>query len=131
MAEVCLGKRNHVDTLAHYQQVLKLDPKGVLAPYAAFGVGLTYFDQAKWKEAADAFAAVGGYPGSEKLQPEALFRQGLCFQKLEQWSVAESRLADLVAKFPKDPNAVSALQAIGLGQRSSRITRRRLRRSPS
>lgn len=121
MAEICLAGKKFADVIAHYQEVIKRDPKGVLAPYAAFGTGLCYYEQGKWKEAADGFAAVGNFPNNQKLLPQAMYRQGLCFQKQEQWAVAEKSFSDLVAQYPKDPYAASAARAIGLGQEKQKL----------
>ncbi|MDD4891206.1 MAG: tetratricopeptide repeat protein, partial [Phycisphaerae bacterium] len=121
LAEISLGAKKYADTIVHYQEVIRRDGKGPLAPYAAFGQGLCYYEQTKWKEAADAFASVSNYPGSDKLQPQAIYRTGLCFQKQEQWAVAEKSFTELVTRFPKDPYAVSAIRAIGLGQEKLKL----------
>jgi TolA-binding protein len=115
LGEMALAAHKPVETLIHYQEVIKREPKGPLAAYAAFGVALSHYDQGQFKEAADAFASVANFSNNEKLLPQAIYRQGLSFQKLEQWAVAEKAFNELVARFPKDPYAASALRAVGLG----------------
>jgi tol-pal system protein YbgF len=96
--------------------VLKF-PSLELTDNARYGIGECYFAQAQFDSAAIAYAQVDAmHPQGDKV-PAALYKLGLCEEKLGRAGDAKKHFEDLVKRFPLSGEAQLARERLGTGRR--------------
>jgi tol-pal system protein YbgF len=95
----------HQESMADFNNFLKLYPKSELADNAQFWIGECYRAQGKYEEAILAYQKViNGYPGGNKV-PAAMLHQGLAFEKIDDKTTAELVYKKLVKNFSSTKEA--------------------------
>lgn len=95
-----------------YVEFLKKWPKDALVPEAHFGLGETYFNEDRCREALFEYGKVIQEHPKAKIVPDAYLRSSECFAQLKM--NAESRLAleEVVKSYPKSAAAKTAKQKL-------------------
>ena len=76
----------------------------------SYNIGMSYFSQSKWPEARDAFLKViNDYPQAQgSAVPDAYFKLGQTYERLNQIDNAKKAYETAVQKFPGPPSAMSS-----------------------
>ncbi|MDR1241506.1 MAG: tol-pal system protein YbgF [Deltaproteobacteria bacterium] len=104
--------RNYQDAVKIFQDFVKVYPKNRLTGNAYFWLGESYYQLKNYNGAILAYQQIiENFSGSNKLQ-SALFKQGVCMYQKGQQEAGKVRLNELIAKYPKSPEADRARQFI-------------------
>jgi tol-pal system protein YbgF len=96
-----------------FQGFIQAFPRLPNAADAQFNIGMSYFNQAKWGEARDAFQkTIADYPQSAERVPEAYYKLGQSFERLNQIDNAKRAYDTLTQKHPGTFSATQAKQAL-------------------
>jgi tol-pal system protein YbgF len=88
-------------------------PRLANAADAQFNIGMSYFNQAKWGEAREAFQkTINDYPQNVDRVPEAYYKLGQTFERLNQIDNAKRAYETLAQKFPGSLSATQAQQSL-------------------
>jgi tol-pal system protein YbgF len=102
--------------LQAYRELLTRFPAVELAPGAQYGVGECFFAQAAFDSAAVEYAKVSvGWPKSDRT-PAALYKLGLCQDRLGRAAEARKTFEDLVRRFPAASESALARERLGAGR---------------
>lgn len=99
--------------LTGYRDYLARFPDTDLADNAQYGSGECFFAQAQFDSAAVEYARVGERWGSGDRAPAALYKLGLCEERLGRMADSRKTLESLVKRFPQSGEAQLALDRIG------------------
>lgn len=91
-----------------FSQYLKEQPKGHKVQEARYYLADSFYQEAKYQEAAVEFNKMASQHPKSILAPAALLRQALAYQNLQQTSSYRSTLKKLVQAYPKSPEAKEA-----------------------
>jgi tol-pal system protein YbgF len=106
------SERNYQDAVKIFQDFVKVYPKNRLTGNAYFWLGESYYQLKNYNGAILAYQQIiENFSGSNKLQ-SALFKQGVCMYQKGQQEAGKVRLNELIAKYPKSPEADRARQFI-------------------
>lgn len=97
-----------------YRQYLLQFPETDLADNAQYGAGECFFAQAQFDSALVEYARVGMRWGSGDRAPAALYKLGLCEERLGRTAESRRTFEDLVKRFPQSGEAQLARDRIGL-----------------
>lgn len=99
--------------LTGYREYLARFPDTDLADNAQYGSGECFFAQAQFDSAAVEYARVGERWGSGDRAPAALYKLGLCEERMGRMADSRKTLESLVKRFPQSGEAQLALDRIG------------------
>lgn len=103
--------------LQAYRELLARFPGVELAPSAQYGVGECFFAQAAFDSAAVEYAKVSeGWPKGDRT-PAALYKLGLCQDRLGRAADSRKTLEDLVRRFPGASESALARERLGAVRR--------------
>lgn len=96
-----------------FQGFIQAFPRLPNAADAQFNIGMSYWNQAKWGDARDAFQkTIADYPQSTDRVAEAYYKLGQTFERLSQVDNAKRAYETLTQKFPGSFSATQAKQAL-------------------
>lgn len=96
-----------------FQGYIQTFPRTAQAADAQFNIGMSYYSQSKWPEARDAFQKViGDYPQSTERLPEAYYKLGQTFERLNQIDNAKRAYETIIQKYPTSFHANQARPAL-------------------
>jgi tol-pal system protein YbgF len=96
-----------------FQLFIQTFPSLPQAAEAQFNIGASYFNQAKWNEARDAFLLVTQkYPQATDINAQAYFKLGNTYEQLKQLDLAKKAYETVTQKYPTSFSATQATQAI-------------------
>lgn len=87
-----------------------------VAVTAEFDRAFALFADARWPEAAEAFAAVVERHPTSALVPEARYRRGVALNRLERFDEGRTQLREFLERHPKSPYARQATVELGLAE---------------
>ena len=99
--------------LQGYRDFLRRYPDTELADNAQFGVGECFFAQAAFDSAATEYAKVDAQWPKGDRAPAALYKLGLCQERLGRGAESKKTFEDLVRRFPSSSEAGLARDRIG------------------
>lgn len=99
--------------LGGYRDYLARFPDSELADNAQYGAGECFFAQAQFDSALVEYARVGARWGSGDRAPAALYKLGLCEERLGRMAESRKTFEDLVKRFPQSGEAQLARDRIG------------------
>ena len=100
--------------LQAYRELLARYPTVELAPGAQYGVGECFFAQAAFDSAAVEYAKVSeNWPKGDRT-PAALYKLGLCQERLGRAADSKKTLEDLVRRFPAASESALARERLGV-----------------
>jgi tol-pal system protein YbgF len=103
--------------LQAYRDLLARFPDVELAPGAQYGVGECFFAQAAFDSAAVEYARVSErWPKGDRT-PAALYKLGLCQDRLGRAADSRKTFEDLVRRFPAASEAALARERLGAARR--------------
>ena len=90
-----------------------------MAAAALYNIGMSYFSLSKWPESRDAFLKViNEYPQAQgSAVPDAYFKLGQSYERLNQLDFAKREYEAAVQKFPGPPSAMSSQALARLNSR--------------
>jgi tol-pal system protein YbgF len=95
-----------------FQSFIQAFPRSPKAAEAQLNIGHSYYNQSKWREAADAFQKViGDYPQSPSVA-EAYFKLGASFERMNQVDAAKKSYDTVMKNYPNTVEASLAKQAL-------------------
>ena len=97
-----------------FQGFIQAFPRLPNAADAQYNIGMSYFNQGnKWAEARDAFQkTIADYPQNTDRVPEAYYKLGQAFERLNQIDNAKRAYETLIQRFPAVFSATQAKQAL-------------------
>lgn len=95
-----------------YREYLRRFPDTDLADNAQYGVGECFFAQSQFDSALVEYTRVGSKWGSGDRAPAALYKLGLCQERLGRTADAKATFEDLVKRFPQSGEAQLARDRI-------------------
>jgi tol-pal system protein YbgF len=95
-----------------YREYLRRFPDTDLADNAQYGVGECFFAQSQFDSALVEYTRVGAKWGSGDRAPAALYKLGLCQERLGRTADAKASFEDLVKRFPQSGEAQLARDRI-------------------
>ena len=99
--------------LTSYREFLRRFPDSDLADNAQYGAGECFFAQSQFDSALVEYKGVGSRWGSGDRAPAALYKQGLCEERMGRNSEAKKSFEDLVRRFPQSGEAQLARDRLG------------------
>jgi len=99
--------------LTGYRDFLQRFPDNDLADNAQYGAGECFFAQAQFDSALVEYARVGARWGEGDRAPAALYKLGLCEERLGRNADARRSFEDLVKRFPQSGEAQLARDRLG------------------
>jgi tol-pal system protein YbgF len=99
--------------LGAYRDYLARFPDSELADNAQYGAGECFFAQAQFDSALVEYARVGARWGNGDRAPAALYKLGLCEERLGRMAESRKTFEDLVKRFPQSGEAQLARDRIG------------------
>jgi len=96
---------------------LKLDHRGPKAPEARYYLADTFYQQAKYRQAAVEFNKLRLQFPRSILAPAGLLRQALCYKNLKRRSAYHDTLTKLVRAYPHSPEAKEGRKLLREGAR--------------
>jgi TolA-binding protein len=98
---------------------LKSQPKGPRAPEARYYLADSFYQEAKYREAAVEFNKLRLQFPKSILAPAGLLRQALCYKNQQQMSAYRSTLNKLVKAYPSSPEAKEAKKMLKEGAKAA------------
>ncbi len=98
---------------------LKSQPKGVKAPEARYYLADSFYQEAKYREAAVEFNKLRLQFPKSILAPAGMLRQALCYKSQQQTSAYRSTLNKLVKAYPNSPEAKEAKKLLKEGAKAA------------
>ncbi len=98
---------------------LKCQPKGVKAPEARYYLADSFYQEAKYREAAVEFNKLRLQFPKSILAPAGMLRQALCYKSQQQMSAYRSTLNKLVKAYPTSPEAKEAKKLLKEGAKAA------------
>ena len=98
---------------------LKSQPKGVRAPEARYYLADSFYQEAKYREAAVEFNKLRLQFPKSILAPAGLLRQALCYKNQQQMSAYRSTLNKLAKAYPHSPEAKEAKKLLKEGAKAT------------
>ncbi len=96
-----------------FQGFIQAFPRLPNAADAQYNIGMSYFNQSKWADARDAFQrTISDYPQNTDRVPEAFYKLGSTFERLNQIDNAKRAYETLIQRFPTAFSATQAKQAL-------------------
>lgn len=96
-----------------FQGFIQTFPRTAQAADAQYNIGMSYYQQGKWPEARDAFQKViSDYPQNTERLPEAYYKLGQTFERLNQLDNAKRAYETVIQKFPTSFHANQARPAL-------------------
>ena len=96
-----------------FQLFIQTFPTLPQAAEAQFNIGASYYNQAKWAEARDAFLLVTQkYPQATDINAQAYFKLGNTYERLNQVDLAKKAYDTVTQKYPTSFSATQASQAL-------------------
>jgi tol-pal system protein YbgF len=98
---------------------LKNQPKGVRAPEARYYLADSFYQEAKYREAAVEFNKLRTQFPKSILAPAGLLRQALCYKNQQQMSTYRNTLNKLIKAYPNSPEAKEAQKLLKEGAKAA------------
>lgn len=84
-----------------FQGFIQAFPRLPNAADAQYNIGMSYFNQSKWADARDAFQkTIADYPQNTDRVPDAYYKLGQTFERLNQLDNAKRAYETVIQKFP-------------------------------
>ena len=113
IAKKDFNTRDYDRAQKEFEELLVKFPKDETADDCAYWIGEIFFVKKQYKEALAQYQkAVADFPQGD-IQPPALFKQGLCQEKLNNREAMKKVWADLIAKYPYSDEAMQAKVRLG------------------
>jgi tol-pal system protein YbgF len=109
-----LTQGRYAMALNGYRDYLRRFPDTDLADNAQYGAGECFFAQARFDSALVEYKQVGAHWASGDRAPAALYKVGLCQERLGRKDEAKQTFEDLVKRFPQSGEAQLARDRIGV-----------------
>lgn len=109
-----LTQGRYAMALGGYRDYLRRFPDTDLADNAQYGAGECFFAQARFDSALVEYKQVGAHWASGDRAPAALYKVGLCQERLGRKDEAKQTFEDLVKRFPQSGEAQLARDRIGV-----------------
>jgi tol-pal system protein YbgF len=109
-----LTQGRYAMALGGYRDYLRRFPDTDLADNAQYGAGECFFAQARFDSALVEYKQVGTHWASGDRAPAALYKVGLCQERLGRKDEAKQTFEDLVRRFPQSGEAQLARDRIGV-----------------
>jgi len=109
-----LTQGRYAMALTGYREYLKRYPDTDLADNAQYGTGECFFAQAQFDSALVEYSKVGQRWSTGDRAPAALYKVGLCQERLGRKTDAKATFEDLVKRFPQSGEAQLARDRIGV-----------------
>lgn len=100
-----LTQGRYMLALTGYREYLKRFPETDLADNAQYGAGECFFAQSQFDSALVEYTRVGARWGGGDRAPAALYKLGLCEERLGRVAEAKKTFEDLVKRFPQSGEA--------------------------
>jgi tol-pal system protein YbgF len=108
-----LTQGRYAMALQSYREFLRRFPDSGQADNAQYGAGECFFAQSQFDSALVEYKAVGSRWGGGDRAPAALYKQGLCEERMGRNSEAKKSFEDLVKRFPQSGEAQLARDRLG------------------
>ncbi len=109
--------KKYAEARSQLYDYLKLDHRGPKAPEARYYLADTFYQQAKYRQAAVEFNKLRLQFPRSILAPAGLLRQALCYKNLKRQSAYHDTLTKLVRAYPHSPEAAEARKLLREGAR--------------
>jgi tol-pal system protein YbgF len=105
---------NHLDNAVDgFNEFLQKYADAPNAPQAQFQIGMSYYQQGKFRDALTAYGKViSQYGTAGEVVQDAYYQQGLCYIELNQRTEARRVFQEIVQKFPGSTKALLAQQKL-------------------
>ncbi|MGB8993058.1 MAG: tetratricopeptide repeat protein [Desulfobaccales bacterium] len=111
--------KKYGDARTQFSQYLKHQPKGPRAAEARYYLADSFYQEAKYREAAVEFNKLRLQFPQSILAPAGMLRQALCYKNQHQMSTYRSTLNKLVKAYPNSPEAKEARKWLKEGQKEA------------
>ncbi len=108
-----LTQGRYAMALGSYREYLRRFPDSELADNAQYGAGECFFAQSQFDSALVEYARVGARWSGGDRAPAALYKLGLCEERLGRTAESRTTFEDLVKRFPQSGEAQLARDRIG------------------
>jgi len=116
-ANADLTQGRYTMALQGFREFVLRFPSLELTDNARYGIGECYFAESQFDSAAIAYAQVDAMSPQGDKVPAALYKLGLCEEKLGRAADAKKHFEDLVKRFPLSGEAQLARERLGTGRR--------------
>ncbi|GEM_PF-1557988 len=100
-AQTLLASKEYERAAETFRAILSHNPKGKVAVEANFGLGEAEYAQDNFKKAIVAYSKVQELQPKSSRVPAALYKIGMCFERLNMNKEAKGFFAELAERFPK------------------------------
>ncbi len=111
--------KKYGEARTQFYQYLKHQPKGPRAAEARYYLADSFYQEAKYREAAVEFNKLRLQFPQSLLAPAGMLRQALCYKNQRQMSTYRSTLKKLVKAYPNSPEAKEARKWLKEGQKEA------------
>lgn len=109
--------KKFAEARTQFYDYLKSQPKGSRAPEARYYLADSFYQEAKYREAAVEFNKLRLQFPKSILAPAGLLRQALCYKNQQQMSTYRETLRKLVKAYPNSPEAKEAQKMLKEGSK--------------
>jgi tol-pal system protein YbgF len=111
--------KKYAEARTQLHNYLKSQPKGPRAPEARYYLADSFYQEAKYREAAVEFNKLRLQFPKSILAPAGMLRQALCYKNQHQMSSYRSTLNKLVKAYPNSPEAKEAKKMLKEGAKTA------------
>jgi TolA-binding protein len=111
--------KKYAEARTQLYDYLKSQPKGPRAPEARYYLADSFYQEAKYREAAVEFNKLRLQFPKSILAPAGMLRQALCYKNQHQMSSYRSTLNKLVKAYPSSPEAKEAKKMLKEGAKTA------------
>lgn len=111
--------KKYGEARTQFSQYLKHQPKGPRAAEARYYLADSFYQEAKYREAAVEFNKLRVQFPQSILAPAGMLRQALCYKNQHQMTTYQSTLKKLVKAYPNSPEAKEARKWLKEGQKEA------------
>ncbi len=111
--------KKYAEARTQFYDYLKSQPRGPRAPEARYYLADSFYQEAKYQEAAVEFNKLRLQFPKSILAPAGLLRQALCYKNQQQMSTYRDTLRKLVKAYPNSPEAKEAQKMLKEGPKAA------------
>jgi tol-pal system protein YbgF len=111
--------KKYAEARTQMHNYLKHQPKGPRAPEARYYLADSFYQEAKYREAAVEFNKLRTQFPKSILAPAGLLRQALCYKNQQQMSAYRDTLRKLTKAYPNSPEAKEAKKILKEGPKAA------------
>jgi TolA-binding protein len=112
-------EKKYAEARKQLYDYLKKRPKGARAPEARYYLADSFYQEAKYRQAAVEFNKLRLQFPKSILAPAGLLRQALCYKNLQRLSAYRDTLTKLVKAYPHSPEAKEGRRLLQEGARTA------------